>query len=268
MDKKDIIFTERFRRGYEHLETFDGENMWRMNGQYEENPDAARFTSEYVFGDIYLRDGISMKDRKTVIIAALMSKGTCPNPLLAQMEAFLDCGGTINDLREMLLLCQMLGGVPNSGNSTGRLRELLAARKEKGIEDSAPEGLFEYNLGEETRNDRGHENMKKYGLESGKAVVDALRPHFPDLLQYYQEFIFCDMYERTRLDRRTFHLFVLAFLAQLQTDSRMMKLHIQAALSDGITLEDINEIAIILSGYLGFSAAFKLAADTNDLIGG
>ena len=129
MDKKDIIFTERFRRGYEHLETFDGENMWRMNGQYEENPDAARFTSEYVFGDIYLRDGISMKDRKTVIIAALMSKGTCPNPLLAQMEAFLDCGGTINDLREMLLLCQMLGGVPNSGNSTGRLRELLAARK-------------------------------------------------------------------------------------------------------------------------------------------
>lgn len=268
MEKKDIQFTERFRRGYEHLETFDSPNMWRINGQYEENPDAARFTAEYVFGDIYLRDQIDMKTRKVIIIGALMAKGTCPNPLYAQMEAYLENGGTINDLREMLVLCQALGGVPNSGNSTGRLRELIVNMKKEGKEVPAPLGLCESDLGGMSRQEWGHDYLKRNGGQCGKDLVDAIRPQFPDLFRYYEEFILGDIVSRGRLDEKLFHNFVLAFMATQDADVTLLKFHIQCALNNGFTKDDINEIAIVLSGYMGFGTAMKLAKAAAEVIGG
>jgi len=69
--------SERYKQGWEKLKEIDREAGEKVtNGLKYISPDLGKFIIEYVFGDIYSRDGLDMKSKEIAVVAALTAMGT------------------------------------------------------------------------------------------------------------------------------------------------------------------------------------------------
>jgi 4-carboxymuconolactone decarboxylase len=96
-------------------------------------------------------------------------------------------------------------------------------------------------------------------------ATDFNRP-FEDLVTNW---VFGDVWQRPGLDRKTRSMITLTALAAL-TKPNQLKLHIQGALANGVSVEEIREILIHTAVYAGIPTgveAFNAARETLDSLG-
>lgn len=103
-------------------------------------------------------------------------------------------------------------------------------------------GEERYEAGMQVRRDM----FGKMGEERVDAASDFSRP-FEDLVTNY---VFGDIWNRPGLSRRDRSLITVSVLCAL-TKPNQMKMHIQAALTNGVTVEEIREAIMHSSVYAG-----------------
>ncbi|MGI0119574.1 carboxymuconolactone decarboxylase family protein [Zooshikella sp. RANM57] len=109
----------------------------------------------------------------------------------------------------------------------------------------------------QSRFERGLENLKKIDGEAGEKVINGLKQIAPDLARYTIEYPFGDIYNRPGLDLRSREIATIAALTAMGNAEPQLKVHIQAGLNVGLTKEEIVEIIIQMSVYAGFPAALN-----------
>ncbi|MEV4256993.1 carboxymuconolactone decarboxylase family protein [Spirillospora sp. NPDC049652] len=117
------------------------------------------------------------------------------------------------------------------------------------------------------RRRRGLDTMRQVNAAGGQRMLDELDEVAPDLGRFLLEFVFGDIYSRTRLPMRERQLVRLAALAAIGVDLEPMKANVDSALNVGVAPEDVIEVFVQCLPYIGFPrvlAAVRQAKEVFD----
>lgn len=112
----------RFERGKARLAEVDG-----TAGEEVVAPlgDLGRYIVEFAFGDIYSRDGLSLRDRELATVATLTAMGGREPQLKVHVRAALNVGLTRDEIEETILQTVPYAGFPTAINAVNVLKEVL-----------------------------------------------------------------------------------------------------------------------------------------------
>jgi len=129
---KENAMNERYKKGWEKLKEVDGEAGEKVIEALKDvAPDLARYTIEYPFGDIYTREGLSLRDREIATIAALTALGNAVPQLKVHIKAGLNVGLTEKEITEIIIQMSVYAGFPAALNGTFAAKEVFATTKEE-----------------------------------------------------------------------------------------------------------------------------------------
>ncbi len=104
-----------------------------------------------------------------------------------------------------------------------------------------------------TRFKRGLARLKEVDGHAGQEVVDKIG----DLGRYIIEFAFGDIYSRPGMSLREREIATVATLTALGGREPQLRVHMEAALHVGITLQEIEEVVLQTVPYAGFPTAIN-----------
>ena len=93
---------------------------------------------------------------------------------------------------------------------------------------------------------------------SASAVRDKLRPVVPKLMDLTENVLFGDVWERPGLSKRDRSLITVAALVSLYRPEQLRG-HLERALSNGVTKDEISELITHLAFYSGWPTAVSAA---------
>lgn len=94
-----------------------------------------------------------------------------------------------------------------------------------------------------------------------------IQPHFPALVDYTNDVVYGDLWERSGLSKRDRSLITVAMLAATVRPMQL-KTHVQRALDNGVTKSEIEEIITHAAFYAGWPAAMTSAHAATDVFEG
>ena len=107
------------------------------------------------------------------------------------------------------------------------------------------------------RRARGAQKIGEILGQSPEQVERNLGDIAPGLATYVLETIFGDIYQSPVLDSRTRQIVTVSALATLGTAGPQLRTHIQGALRCGVSREELVEIMMQLTPYVGVAAAIN-----------
>jgi 4-carboxymuconolactone decarboxylase len=112
----------RYSRGLAKLAEVDGTAGADI---VEPLGDLGRYIVEFAFGDIYSRDGLSLRDRELATVAILTAMGGREPQLRVHLRAGLNVGLTPQELEEVIIQTVPYAGFPTAINAMNLLREVV-----------------------------------------------------------------------------------------------------------------------------------------------
>jgi 4-carboxymuconolactone decarboxylase len=108
---------------------------WGTNpALYELDPELWRLTTEFVFGEVWARPGLSLRERELICLAVLITLGTEGMDLHLRHAETL--GITENELKEVIFQAMYYAGQPRGLFAMKRLKIVMAEKKQKANADS------------------------------------------------------------------------------------------------------------------------------------
>ncbi|RJG11918.1 4-carboxymuconolactone decarboxylase [Pseudomonas cavernicola] len=84
------------------------------------------FVNEHAWGAVWTREGLPLKTRSLITLAALTAL-KCPQELKGHVRGALNNGCTIEEIREALLHCAVYAGVPAAIDAFRAAQEVIDA---------------------------------------------------------------------------------------------------------------------------------------------
>ena len=189
---------------------------------------------------------LTPKQQGIIPIAAFTANGDQAS-LKTALQAGLEAGLTVNDIKEIQIHLYAYVGFPRALNGLATLMSVLEERKAKGITD--PIGAEAHPL-----------PADKSSLELGKAVQTQLvgkpvsGPLFdfaPAINQLLQSHLFGDLFGRGILDYPDREIATVSALASLDGVDSQLKAHMGIARNVGLTQPQLAALAAVLSDTVG-----------------
>lgn len=118
---------ERYERGLELLQQVDGDGGVHVVDSLKDiAPDVGRYIVEFAFGDIYAREGLSLRDRELATIASLCSQGCCEPQLRVHIRGALNSGMTQDEVIEAFIQLIPYVGFPRVLNAITAARAVMS----------------------------------------------------------------------------------------------------------------------------------------------
>lgn len=120
--------SERYERGLTMLEKVDGPaGLAVVENLRAFFPDFADYLVEFPFGDIYSRQGLSLRDREIAVVAALTAMGNAAPQLKVHIHAALHVGCLPQEIAEVIMQMAVYAGFPAALNGLSTAKEVFAA---------------------------------------------------------------------------------------------------------------------------------------------
>lgn len=119
--------SERYRRGIDVAGRMASDKVGHFieSGVAEIAPDFARMVIEFAFGDIYAREGLDLRSRELVAIAALAANGRAAPQLRLHVEAAQSAGISRQEIIEVLMQTALYAGFPAALDALAGCHDLL-----------------------------------------------------------------------------------------------------------------------------------------------
>ncbi|MBV9689254.1 MAG: carboxymuconolactone decarboxylase family protein [Ktedonobacteraceae bacterium] len=111
----------RYERGLARLKEVDGEAGEQLVARLG---DLGRYIVEFAFGDIYSREGLSLRDREIATVAILTALGGREPQLKVHLGAALNVGLTPQEIEEVILQTVPYAGFPTAINAMNLFRRV------------------------------------------------------------------------------------------------------------------------------------------------
>lgn len=123
------VQSERFQRGWERLMEVDAEGGERVIESLQDvAPDLGRYVVEFVFGEIYQRPVLDLRQRELLTITALTTLGGAEPQLEVHINAGLNVGLIAGEVVEGILHCIPYTGFPRVLNAIFVAQRVFAER--------------------------------------------------------------------------------------------------------------------------------------------
>ncbi len=124
----------RLERGREKLnELVEGGDQGVLKGLGKTAPDLANYVLEFIFGDLYNRDGLNIKTKQMLTVTILATLGNAKPQLGYHINAALNIGITRDDIVNIMTHISGYAGFPAALNGIATAKEVFADRDQKGI---------------------------------------------------------------------------------------------------------------------------------------
>lgn len=192
---------------------------------------------------------LDKKQQAIISIAALTGKGDL-SKLPAQLNAGLDAGLTINQIKEALMHVYAYAGFPRSLRGLQTFMAVVDERKAKGIEDVMGPDASPIN-----------DDRSKY--ERGKAILEELTgvpetgpkkgyaAFAPTIEVFLKEHLFADIFERDVLTYQERELVTISVLAGIGGVEPMLRSHLNLSLNVGLTPSQLQEFVGVIKQSAG-----------------
>ncbi|MCB2383397.1 carboxymuconolactone decarboxylase family protein [Shewanella baltica] len=121
---------QRYVQGLAKLTEIDGEAGEKVISSLANIcPDLGKYIIEYPFGDIYQREGLDLKTRELVTVAALTALGHCQPQLNVHINGALNVGCAPQEIVEVILQMSVYAGFPAALNGMFVAKAVFAERE-------------------------------------------------------------------------------------------------------------------------------------------
>lgn len=194
-------------------------------------------------------NSLSTKEKSIISLSALAAKGDLGNLKIA-LNAGLENGLTVNEIKEALVHLYAYCGFPRSIRGLQTFMEVMDERRSKGIND---------NMGKEASMING--TIGKY--ERGKKILSKLtKTPQPDTLTGYSAFapvidtflkehLFADIFERDVLSHVQRELVTISVIATIGNAEPMLKSHLTICLNVGLSAGQLQQYVDVLKSSIG-----------------
>ncbi|GLB31424.1 4-carboxymuconolactone decarboxylase [Lacrimispora amygdalina] len=120
----------RYEAGIKNLAEIDGKGGEQVIQSLENiAPDLGKYIIEFAFGDIYARNGLTVKEREMITISSLLTAGGCEPQLEVHINGALNVGITPDKIIETFLQCIPYTGFPKVLNAVNTAKKVFRERK-------------------------------------------------------------------------------------------------------------------------------------------
>ena len=125
----DTTQSDRLILGEQELSKLDSLQEDRLKTAYNDfSPELVKLMLEFGYADIFSRDNLDKKYRQIATIAALTALGNAQPQLKFHINAGLNIGLTVENIKEIMLLMSVYSGFPSAINGTNILKEVVTER--------------------------------------------------------------------------------------------------------------------------------------------
>lgn len=204
------------------------------------------------------------KQQKIVTIAANTAIGNL-DILKIELNAGLDAGLTINQIKEILVQMYAYCGFPRSLQGINTFMAVMDERTAKGIEDNTGADVSAItSTGDKYA--RGKENLQKLtGVE--ELTLTGANAFAPAIDTFLKEHLFADIFERDILTFQQREIATISALSAMEGVDPMRRSHLNLGRNTGLTDQQLEEIGSIAgkigSGYRNaiFSIGQRASSD-------
>lgn len=192
-------------------------------------------------------------ERAMIPIAAFTANGNVES-LATALNAGLDSGLSINEIKEAQIQLYAYAGFPRALNGLATLMTVLEERKARGIND--PVGEMPKPLPKDkTALELGKDVQTQL---AGQPVAGPLFDFAPAINTFLQSHLFGDLFVRGVLDYKAREIVTLAALASLSDVESQLKAHIGIATRVGLSKEQLIALGAVLEESVGQSEAMRV----------
>ncbi len=212
-------------------------------------PGLEEHSTEAIFGAIWARPGLGLRERMLATLSALSSLQRLEQ-LRRYVGAALTIGLAPEEVEEILVHCSVHAGMPTAAGSLGVAHEVFA---ERGVE-AAPRSVPERSLAEAEA--RGVEFRSELLGESAAPppYLVAAAALQPELRTWTLRYAFGGIFQRPGLDARSRVICSVASLAALGQEAQLAAF-VRGAAGLGITREEMGELLLQVGPYAGMPAS-------------
>lgn len=196
---------------------------------------------------------LNAQQQNIVSIAALTAVGNLTQ-LKAQLNAGLDAGLTINEIKEVLVQLYAYCGFPRSLNGINTFINVVDERKAKGItdvngKDASPVTIAgsKYETGKQTL--QLLTGLEEIGPKTG---ANAFAPIIDTFLK---EHLFADIFSRDVLTYQQRELATISVLSAMEGLAPQLQFHLAVGLNIGLTETQLKQVFSIIGTYIGIQQA-------------
>jgi 4-carboxymuconolactone decarboxylase len=241
---------ERYERGWSKLKEIDGEIGEKIFKSLEDiSPDLRKYIIEFSFGDIYSRDGTSLKQKEIAVVAALTAMGNVAPQLNVHINGALNVGCSVEEIVEVIIQMSSYSGFPSALNAINILKEVIKDRKIVFEPVKQDKNVNRFPI--------GVERLSQLEKNQVQVLKDNLDDIAPDMVEYIIAYGYGDVYSRRNLGLKLRQIATIAALTVMGTAKPQLAFHIKAGLNVGLTKEEIIETIILMCVYAGFPAALN-----------
>jgi 4-carboxymuconolactone decarboxylase len=188
-------------------------------------------------------------EQSIVAIAALTAKGDLSR-LKTELNAGLDAGLTINQIKEVMVHLYAYCGFPRSIRGLQTFMEVLEDRKARGIKD-APGAEASPIQDERSKYERGREILGKLTGAPQDGPKTGYSAFAPTIDVFLKEHLFADIFERDVLTYSERELVTVSVLSSIGGAEPMLRSHLTICLNVGLTPEQLQQFVNIIKSTIG-----------------
>lgn len=200
-----------------------------------------------------LKMHLDVKQQAIIRISALAGKGDLAG-LSTQLNAGLDAGLTINQIREALMHVYAYAGFPRSLRGLQTFMAVLDERKAKGIEDVAGAEASPI-TDDRSKYDRGKAILEELSGVAQTGPQTGYAAFAPTIEVFLKEHLFADIFERDVLNYQERELVTISVLSGIGGVEPMLRSHFNLCLNVGLTPGQLRQFVEMIRSTVGEAAA-------------
>jgi 4-carboxymuconolactone decarboxylase len=196
---------------------------------------------------------LNAKQQAIIPVAAFTANGDI-DKLKPALNAGLDAGMTVNEIKEVLVQMYAYAGFPRSLNALNALMAVLEERERNGIKDE---------VGKDASPLPSDKSVRELGTEIqtelvGKPMSGPVYEFAPIIDTFLKEHLFGDIFGRDVLDFQERELATVSALAALPAEAQLRS-HLNVSMNVGLTEAQMREFVSVLG--------LKVGKDEADMAG-
>jgi 4-carboxymuconolactone decarboxylase len=213
-------------------------------------PTLDRYTQEGLLGDVWMRPGLSMRDRSIVTLAALIARDQTIE-MHFYLNLALENGVKPREISEIITQLAFYSGWANAMSAVAAAKDIFAARKigTDQLPVARPKPLP---LDEAVEADRAARVGGQYGVA------------FPGVVKNTTDFLFRDLWLRPDLAPRDRSLVTVSALVATGQIAQI-SYHLNRAMENGLTQQQAAEAFAHLAFYVGWPRVFSALPVAKDV---
>lgn len=207
---------------------------------------------------------LNLKEQRLVAIAALTGRGDLSR-LKPELNAGLEAGLTVNQIKESLIHVYAYAGFPRSLRGLQTFMVVIDERKAKGINDIVGVEAAPIN-DKRSKYERGKAVLEELSGVPEKGEKSGYAAFAPQIEIFLKEHLFADVFERNVLTYKERELLTIAVLGSIGGVEPMLRSHFNLCLNVGFKPEQLQQFIGIIEKTIGEKEANSVQAVLDEVL--